>query len=133
MLQLILTLLALLGLFTPTADRRLAKFFLRFVPQLSSGSVACYMAGDSELAMFSGKPQGKLGASDITAPQRVLLMGALLSFMSEGEQQPKRGRPDSLQRRIRRAQRAAGCRSGAVAHTLIPVSLRGFFLAARFS
>lgn len=129
MQQLILTLLALLGLFIPTADRRLAKFFLRFVPQLSSGRVTCDVAGNDDLGVFPGKQQGRLAASHKTA-QQVSLMGALLRFMGEGEQQLKRRRPDSLQRRIRRAQHAAGCRSGAVHHTLIPATLRGFFCCA---
>lgn len=110
MQQLILTMIALLGLFAPTANNRIARFFLRFVPQMSSGHVICDVEKDAATGTLPGRPQGKQYSGHDAEPLRALIMRALLNFMTKGEQQPAWSRPDSLQRRIRRAQRAASCR-----------------------
>lgn len=119
MQQLILTMIALLGLFTPTANNRIAKFFVRFVPPMSSGRVACDVAADASTGTLSGQPQGKPNDGHM-APQRTMIMEAVLHLMAEGDHQPEWSRPDPLQRRIRRAQRAAGCRYGAHHHESAP-------------
>lgn len=109
MQQLILTLIALLGLFVPTADNRIAKFFLRFVPPMSSGHVARYVEKDAATGTLSGRPQGRQYTGHHAEPRRALFVGALLNLLKKGDQLPAWSRPDSLQRRIRRAQRAAVC------------------------
>jgi hypothetical protein len=109
MQQLILTLIALLGLFVPTANNRIARFFLRFVPSMSSGHVARDVEKEAATGTLSGQPQGKQYTGHHAEPRRALFIGALLNLLKKGEQLPAWSRPDSLQRRIRRAQRAAVC------------------------
>lgn len=107
MQQLILTLIALLGLFVPTANSRIAKFFLRFVPPMASGRVAFEAIGNGGASYR--QPRRYPGGARYGAVQSIL--GELVNFMKGGEDNHIRTVHDSLQCRIRRAQRAAACRT----------------------
>lgn len=106
MQQLTLTLIALLGLFVPTANTRIAKFFARFVPPMSSGRVADEAAFAADTGTLSGRPQGCVANGQLITSLRTMVE-ALASYLSNGEKQTKRGASDSLLHRIQRAQRAA--------------------------
>lgn len=109
MQQLILTLIALLGLFVPTANNRIAKFFQRFVPPMSSGHVAIDVQNAAAIGTLSGQPQGKSSTGHHAEPRRAMFIGTMLNWITKGGRLPALSRPDSPQRRIRRALRAAVC------------------------
>lgn len=107
MQQLILTLIALLGLFVPTANSRIAKFFLRFVPPMTTGRVAFEARRDG--STLSEKPRVDAESAQYGTPQ--MRLGALSKLQEGGEQHTARYGHDSSQCRIRRPQRAAACRT----------------------
>ena len=127
MQQLTITLIALLGLFVPTANSRIAKFFARFVPPMSSGKVADEAAVAAETGTLSGRPQGCPALGRQMSPLRAMVSDALMSYMKKGEQHTKRGKPDSLEHRVQRAQRAAPWRLPDK-----PVPVRGDFFHLGF-
>lgn len=131
MQQLAITLIALLGLFAPTANIRVAKFFVRFVPPMSSGRVACEGAALADTGTPSGQQQGCPASGGQAAPRRTMVSQAIWGYVTEGEQQAARDKRDSLQRRVRRAQRAARCRFQLTRYKQVPAAQPGFFLFQR--
>ncbi len=116
MQQIIITLIALLGMIVPVADSRIAKFFKRFVPQMPA---AGHMPADTRTAVETGSaPAAQAGG----------IVQQLSSCMQTSVQQPDQSRPDPQQRRIRRAQRATGWRSAPSDLLQALAFRRGFFL-----
>ena len=105
MQQLTITLIALLGLFVPTANSRIAKFFARFVPPMSCGRVADKAAFAADTGTLLGRPQGCATGRQTASLQ--MMAESLVRYVSSGEYQTKRCTSDSLLHRIQRAQRAA--------------------------
>ena len=111
MQQLTITLIALLGLIVPTANSRIAKFFARFVPPMSTGRVAGEAAFAADTGTLSGRQQGCAAMGQQSGFLRTMISEGLANFMGNGGQHTKRGKSDSLQHRVQRAQRAAPWRS----------------------
>lgn len=61
MQQLIITLIALLGMIVPVANTRMSKLFMRIVPPLT---ITGRVAADAPDATMSGQPQGRSPAGD---------------------------------------------------------------------
>lgn len=105
MQQLIITLVALLGMIVPVANSRMTKIFQRIVPQMP---LAGRMAARSVTVT----------ASDVVSNGATLAQArpagvaqVLSTSMQAGVQQPHQSSTDPQQRRMRRAQRATGWRS----------------------
>ena len=98
MQQLIITLIALLGMIVPVANSRTIKFFNRMVPQMT---VVGRLATQPRLSDESVAVGAKF-------PSRIIQ--ALFAAVQRGLCQPARNRPDPQLRRVRRVQRAAGWR-----------------------
>ena len=114
MQQLIITLVALLGMIVPVANSRTITFFNRMVPQMPVAGRLPTMprwSGESVTVV----PDVPLGVVQtlLTAVQQALqqvLQQALQQVLHQTLHQPARRRPDPQQRRVRRAQRATGWR-----------------------
>lgn len=121
MQQLIITLVALLGMIVPVANSRMTKLFQRIVPQMP---LAGRMAAKSGTVSESG------AATDSGTPvqSRPAGMAQVLSAgMQAGVRQPHLSSTDPQQRRMRRAQRATGWRNALSDHLQALASCRGFF------
>lgn len=114
MQQIIITLIALLGLILPVANSRITKAFQRIVPRMP---MAGRMAAKSDADVVGKVP----------AATRPLAMYQTPSFQSNAGEPEQR--PDPQQRRMRRAQRATGWRNALCDQLQALASCRGFFLA----
>ena len=121
MQQLIITLVALLGMIVPVANSRMTKLFQRIVPQMP---VAGRMAVKSVTVTASGAI-----SDDATVAQArpAGVVQTLSNIVPTGVQPPRQNAPDPQQRRVRRAQRATGWRNALSAHIRALASCRGFF------
>ena len=115
MQQLIITLIALLGMIVPVANSRIAKFFKRFVPQMPA---AGRMPADTRKALED---------STVLDQQLAGIAQAQTDCMQTSVQ-PDQSGPDPQQRRIRKAQRATGWRNAPSDLLQAFAFRRGFFL-----
>ncbi len=106
MQQIIITLIALLGLILPVANSRITKVFQRVVPAMPLAGRIAVPAGTADSSVT-------LAASPVVA--------------QAAAQQPEQ-RADPQQRRMRRAQRATGWRNALSDRLQALASCRGFFL-----